>query len=75
METKLSLLSHQIDTISELAEELRKNAAEYFYQPISEELIAAAISIEQKILSLQQEYDKVYDEWLEFSDFLGSLDF
>ena len=75
METKLSLLSHQIDTISELAEELRKNAAEYFYQPISEELIAAAISIEQKILSLQQEYDRVYDEWLEFSDFLGSLDF
>ena len=75
METKLSLLSHQIDTISELANELRKNAAEYFYQPISEELIAAAISIEQKILSLQQEYDRVYDEWLEFSDFLGSLDF
>ena len=75
METKLSLLSHQIDTITELAEYLRKNAAEYFYQPISEELIAAAISIEQKLLSLQQEYDKVYDEWLEFSDFLGSLDF
>jgi uncharacterized protein YutE (UPF0331/DUF86 family) len=62
METKLSLLSHQIDTISELANELRKNAAEYFYQPISEELIAAAISIEQKILSLKQEYDRVYDE-------------
>ena len=75
METKLSLLSHQIDTISELAEELRNHAANYFYQPISEELIAAAISIEQKLLSLQQEYNKVYDEWLEFSDFLGSLDF
>lgn len=75
METKLSLLSQQIDAITELAECLRKNAADYFYQPISEELIATAISIEQKLLSLQQEYDKVYDEWLEFSDFLGSLDF
>lgn len=75
METKLFLLSAQLDHIAELISYLEDQKTKFVCEPILEELQTSINLLKNKSLKIQKEYDKTYNEWLEFSDFLGSLDF
>ena len=75
METKLSLLSAQLDHIAELISYLEDQKTKFVCEPVLEELQTAINLLKKKVLKIQKEYDIAYNEWLEFSDFLGSLEF
>ena len=75
IETKLSLISAQLDHVTKLIEYWKGQIERFVCEPILDELKCSVELLEKKRSKIQKEYNKIYSEWLEFSDFLGSLEF